>query len=241
MWRRNLAQIMSTKSILLITGASKGIGFETALQFLDLGYRVINLSRSPAPHQEIENIQIDLTLSDVEETIRTFVATSLKTSKICLVHNAAMLLNDTAQKTDPASFRTVLKLNVEAPHMLNQHIIPLMSEGSSIIYIGSTLSEKAVSNAYSYIVSKHAIIGMMKASCQDLAGTGIHTTAICPGFTDTEMLRQHVGDSVDALADLSTFGRIISPSEIANTIKFAALNPVINGAVIHANLGQVES
>ncbi|MBL4681455.1 MAG: SDR family oxidoreductase [Pseudomonadales bacterium] len=232
---------MSISPILVITGASKGIGFKTALKFLGLGYRVINLSRTPAPHDDIENYQIDLTQPDAEAEIKSFVDTHLKKTKICLVHNAAMLLNDTAQGTDSASFKDVLNLNVVAPHILNQHIIPFMSEDSSIIYIGSTLSEKAVSNAYSYIVSKHAIIGMMKACCQDLAGTGIHTSCICPGFTDTEMLRQHVGESVDSLAKLSTFGRIISPSEIANTIEFAALNPVINGAVLHANLGQVES
>ena len=84
----------------------------------------------------------------------------------------------------------------------------------------------------------------MRATCQDLAGSGIHTACICPGFTDTEMLRAHVGDSqdiLDSIAAGSTFGRLIEPDEIARTIEFAIANPVINGTVIHANLGQVES
>ena len=84
---------------------------------------------------------------------------------------------------------------------------------------------------------------MMRATCQDLAGTGIHTCCICPGFTDTEMLRVHIGDDqevVNSIASASTFGRLIEPEEIANTISFAAANPVINGAVMHTNLGQVE-
>ena len=119
-----------------------------------------------------------------------------------------------------------------------------MNAGSSIVYVGSTLSEKAVPNSYSYVVTKHAMIGMMRATCQDLAGAGIHTACVCPGFTNTEMLRAHVGDSQDVLNSIaagSTFGRLIEPEEIARTICFAADNPVINGAIIHANLGQLEN
>ncbi|HKI73400.1 MAG TPA: SDR family oxidoreductase, partial [Pseudomonadales bacterium] len=71
----------------------------------------------------------------------------------------------------------------------------------------------------------------------------IHTACICPGFTDTEMLRAHVGDNeqiLSEIAQLSTFGRLITSQEIAAAIWFAATNAVINGAVIHTNLGQVE-
>jgi len=85
---------------------------------------------------------------------------------------------------------------------------------------------------------------MMRATCQDLAGRGIHTACVCPGFTDTEMLRAHVGEDPEilkAIASMSTFDRLVTPAEIATTIKFAADNQVLNGAVIHANLGQKES
>jgi NAD(P)-dependent dehydrogenase (short-subunit alcohol dehydrogenase family) len=119
-----------------------------------------------------------------------------------------------------------------------------MAPGSSIIYIGSTLSEKAVANSYSYVTSKHAVVGMMRATCQDLANTGIHTVCVCPGFTDTEMLRTHVGEDADILkhiAALSTFNRLVTPEEIATAIQFAGQNPVLNGAVMHTNLGQIES
>lgn len=119
-----------------------------------------------------------------------------------------------------------------------------MKSGSSLLYIGSTLSEKAVSNAFSYVTSKHASVGMMRASCQDLAGNGIHTACICPGFTDTDMLRQHVGnqqDVLDAIASMNAFGRLIDDSEIAEYIFWSHNNPVINGSVLHAHLGQLES
>ncbi len=142
------------------------------------------------------------------------------------------------------ALKHTINLNVIAPHMLNRALIKKMQPGSAIIYIGSTLSEKAVANTFSYITSKHAIVGMMRATCQDLAGTGIHTACICPGFTDTEMLRERVGNDpaiLSSIASASAFNRLATPGEIADSILFAAENPVVNGAVIHANLGQVEA
>jgi 3-oxoacyl-[acyl-carrier protein] reductase len=228
---------------LVITGASKGIGLATARQFVDDGYRVINLSRTEAPDDRIENHGVDLSLENAESLLQELLAKTLPSGEICLVHNAGKLANDTANGTETEAFREVMDVNVVAPHILNQIVIPKMQPHSSVIYLGSTLSEKAVPNSYSYVVSKHAIIGMMRATCQDLAGRQIHTACICPGFTDTEMLRIHVGDNEDILkriAAQSTFDRLIEPDEIASAIWFAAQHPVINGAVIHANLGQVE-
>lgn len=228
---------------LIITGASKGIGLEIARLCLDAGYRVINFSRSRAPDDRIEHQTLDLASPDAEVRLREQLDNLVADGEIVLVHNAARMTNDQVDTTPTSQFRQVLDINLVAPHILNQVIIPKMQPGSSIIYIGSTLAEKAVANTFSYVVSKHALIGMMRATCQDLAGRGIHTSCVCPGFTDTEMLRTHVGNDpgvLKAIASLSTFNRLISPAEIAATVKFAAENPVLNGAVIHANLGQVE-
>jgi NAD(P)-dependent dehydrogenase (short-subunit alcohol dehydrogenase family) len=118
-----------------------------------------------------------------------------------------------------------------------------MGTGSSILYVGSTLSEKAVANTASYVTSKHAVVGLMRATTQDLIGEKIHSAAVCPGFTATEMLLTHLGDNDEVrafLEGMSAFHRLIEPKEIAKTLLFCAQNPVINGSVIHANLGQVE-
>jgi NAD(P)-dependent dehydrogenase (short-subunit alcohol dehydrogenase family) len=229
---------------LVITGASKGIGLALARLCLDADYRVINLSRTPAPDARIDNLQIDLASPQAEADLAEMLKTRLIPGEIVLVHNAASLNNDRTDETSTAAFRDVMAVNLTGPHLVNQLVIPAMQSDSSIIYVGSTLSEKAVPNAYTYVVSKHAMIGMMRATCQDLAGRGIHTACICPGFTDTEMLRAHVGEdpeTLKAIASMSSFDRLVRPAEIAATIKFAMDNPVINGSVIHANLGQRES
>ncbi|MAM79466.1 MAG: short-chain dehydrogenase [Gammaproteobacteria bacterium] len=230
-------------STIVITGASKGIGKATAARFVANGDRVINISRSPSDIQGIENVPIDLAGPGAIDSVDDLV-NNLPFDDIHLIHNAAKLVNDSIRDVDAESFKAIININIIAPQILNQAILPKMAEGSSIIYIGSTLSEKAVANSYSYVSTKHAMVGMMRATCQDLAGSGIHTACICPGFTDTEMLRAHVGDSNEVLAEIgsmSSYGRLIEPAEIARTIEFATANPVINGSIIHANLGQKES
>lgn len=228
----------------IISGASAGIGAATAARFLEAGWAVTNLSRRPCPVPGVNSIACDF--ADPEAVVRVAAELAAKLENadpLLLIHNASLLRNDRSGECDDASFREVLQINVAAPNALNTALLPLMKPGSAVIYVGSTLGEKAVPNSASYVTTKHATIGMMRATCQDLAGRGIHTACVCPGFTDTEMLRSHIGTdpaTEQAVAAMSAFGRLIEPDEIAETIVWAATHPVINGAVLHANLGQVE-
>lgn len=226
----------------IVTGASAGIGLSTAQRFVDAGYSVINLSRRPCPLDAVHHLRCDLAapgfLDDIGERLGPLLGEAETT---VLIHNASRLVNDSAAQTPSDSLRQTLEINLVAPNTLNGFVIPRMKPGSSILYVGSTLGEKAVPNSYSYAVSKHGLIGMMRATCQDLAGQGIHTACICPGFTDTEMLRAHVpAEAMDAVRGMSAYNRLIRPDEIAEVLFWASQNPVINGAVMHANLGQVE-
>lgn len=234
-----------TKRALVITGASRGIGYATAELFLQQGFKVINLSRSAPDIAGINHLSADLSDSAWAQDISSALLSSLAgCNEICLVHNAGLLLKDSVESVDAASFHRALQVNVVAPAQLNQLLLPHMKPRSSIIYVGSTLSEKAVAGSCSYVVSKHAMAGLMKSTCQDLAGQSIHTACICPGFTETEMLSEHVGGDrgiLDSIASGVTFNRLIEPAEIAKTLMFAATNPVVNGSIIHVNLGQIES
>ncbi|RLQ21988.1 SDR family oxidoreductase [Seongchinamella sediminis] len=229
----------------IITGASVGIGRQTAALFVAEGYRVFNLSRRPCPLAEVDNLSCDLASTEsVAATVATLQQELAGGGTVALVHNASQMLKDSCGACDSASLRGVMETNVVAINSLNQGILPLMQAGSSITYVGSTLSEKAVANSFSYVVSKHAQLGMMRATCQDLMGRGVHTALVCPGFTDTEMLRTHIGTDPEvegAIAGMNSFNRLVQPVEIAELIHWAHHHPVINGAVLHANLGQREA
>lgn len=229
---------------LVITGASRGIGLAVANHFLNKGYQVINLSRSTCPLDAVRQIPVDLSDPVSIASISDELCEEVKNcDQLLLVHNAGLLQKDSVSDVSSAALRRSLEVNLVAPVVINQILLPLMPPSSSIIYVGSTLSEKAVANSLSYVVAKHGLIGLMRSTCQDLAGTGIHTACVCPGFTDTEMLRAHIGNDqavIDSISQSVTFGRLITPEEIAETIYFCATNPVLNGGVIHANLGQIE-
>jgi 3-oxoacyl-[acyl-carrier protein] reductase len=229
----------------IITGASAGIGLATAQRFSEDGFTVYNLSRRPCPLGAVHSLACDLAdeaaIAAACEELLVAIAGS---REVALVHNAARMDKDSVTACDSGRLRQVLEINVVAVNRLNQALLAALPGGSSLLYVGSTLAEKAVPGSFSYVLSKHAQLGMMRASCQDLMGSGIHTALVCPGFTDTEMLRTHLGEDPGVermIASMNSYNRLIDPAEIAELIRWAHHNPVINGAVLHANLGQKES
>lgn len=226
---------------LIITGGSSGIGFATAKLFQENGFSIINLSRSTINLDKALHFEVDLASPDWQMSLESKLKEILQSSdKICLVHNASKMQSDNVESIDENSLREVLEVNLVGPTKLNKIIIPYMNKGSSILYVGSTLSEKAVPQMSSYVMSKHGMIGLMRSTCQDLFGRFIHTACICPGATETEMLVEYVQGNQDALkvmASTLSENRLITSKEIAEALFFCANNSVINGSVIHANLG----
>ncbi len=237
------------KGTLVVTGGSRGIGVETVSRFIEAGYDVYNVSRSPCPVVGVKSLSCDLTdttavratASELRAALAAHVdgATS---GPICVVHNAAIHVSDSAVHIDASEMAASFAAQTIAPAMINAEMLPLMPYGSSIIFVGSTLSEKAVAGALTYSTCKHALAGLMRATAQDIFGSGIHTALVCPGFTDTSMLRGHLGgeDGVAAVTQNVSFGRLVDPGEIADIIFSVAGTPAYNGAVLHANLGQRE-
>ncbi len=230
---------------LVITGASAGIGLATAALFLEKGFAVVNLARRPCPLPQVQNFQVDLTDSSVWAALTAPLQQAVAAAdRIILIHNAALLLADTVETVGAEALRAMLEVNLVAPTILNRICLPLMQPGSAIIYVGSTLAEKGVPGQLSYVTSKHGQVGLMRATCQDLMGKQIHTACVCPGLTDTAMLRERSGHDetvLDFFRNMSAENRLVRPDEIAAVLYFAAMNAVVNGAVLHANLGQKES
>ena len=226
---------------LIITGASSGIGYATAKLFQEDGYQVINLSRSKINLKNANHLTADLSKRDWSSEVSKKLSSILTdSSEISLIHNASMMQSDNVENIDINNLRDIYEVNLVAPAILNKIIIPYMKNGSSILYVGSTLSEKAVPQMSSYVTSKHGMIGLMRSTCQDLFGRYIHTACICPGATETEMLQEYVQgnqEALDMMAQTLSENRLISSEEIAKTLFFCAKNSVINGSVIHANLG----
>ena len=151
----------------IITGASSGIGAATAHRFIELGHKVINIARRASPVEGVINISADLSTEEGAKRAALEAAESaVKGESISLVHNASLMLKDTVRECDTADLMRVLAVNVAAVNTLNRELLPHMVAASSILYVGSTLSEKAVAGAHSYVISKHAQLGQMRATAR---------------------------------------------------------------------------
>lgn len=229
----------------IITGARQGIGKAAAELFLKNHWQVINISRQNCDIPEVININIDLSDSNWhQQHSKKLTEIFVKSERVCLVQNAATFYKDNIHNLNITEFRRMLEINVVAPLQLNQIFLNKMAAGSSIIYIGSTLATKAVPDTASYLISKHALIGIMRATAQDLSHPEIHTCCICPGFTETEMVHKQLKNDIklhEAAKKRVYANRLVQPEEIASLIFYTANNPAINGSIIHANLGQIET
>jgi 3-oxoacyl-[acyl-carrier protein] reductase len=234
---------MSRAKTVIVTGGSAGIGLAIVERFADLDYRVINLARRRCPIDTVENILADLCSPEaVAEALHTLRSRLPDSSEIHLIHNAANMPTDSAVDFDSRVFDRTLRLNVVTPAEIDAGLLPLMAPGSSIVFIASTLSDKAVPGRLSYVTSKHAVLGLMRATVQDLFGRSIHALCVAPGFTDTAMLQPGLAnpDFAQAVREMVSFGRLLEPEEIADIVVFATRTPALNGSIVHANLGQRE-
>lgn len=236
--------------LLIVTGGGSGIGAAVARRAAQEGWAVLNLSRSgmreplsPEERARIESVQVDL-VRDWRQSALAFTQTTLKrhtrlARRIVLVHNAAFSFNDTTQAPRIAEMSALLELSTLIPARLNELVIPRMQRGSSIIYVGSTLSHRGVSGSLSYVTAKHALLGLARATAKDLYGTGIHALCVCPGPTDTPMLSGLYGEERHRMFEpLMSEGRLATPEEIARVVLFAAKSPQMNGALIDAAFGE---
>ena len=208
---------------LVITGGSRGIGEKTIACFIKQGWQTINISRTPCHLPGVVNFLMDLSAPALIEMQTAALQAAVKNADLlCLVHNAAYYKRDTIESVLQDDLQRMLDISLKSPAALNKIFIPLMKPGSSIVYIGSTLSEKAVPGAATYAISRHAIVGLMRVTCQDLNGKFIHTACVCPGLVDTKMLHDTMDQTtIDWFANNKIIGkRLLDPAEIANVIYF---------------------
>jgi|LauGreDrversion4_2_1035121.scaffolds.fasta_scaffold38481_2 NAD(P)-dependent dehydrogenase (short-subunit alcohol dehydrogenase family) len=225
----------------IITGASRGIGQQTAELFLEHGWQVIGLSRTAPPYPAILHIPVDLNHFDIQQFEPVWIEQLKKATQICFIHCAGIITPDSIERFDTNVFQHMFQVNVLSAIKLSQFLIPFMPKRSSIILVGSTLSYIGVPESCSYIISKHALLGLMHSLTYDLAHREIHTCCVCPGFVETEMIQELAVKrqcDMNDFKSIQLFNRFIQPEEIANLIYFCAENPVINGGMIQANQGQ---
>lgn len=243
---------MERKKVVLITGASRGIGAEMAKKFAEANYCVvIDYNQSEKQAFEIlktitDNggkaiaVKADMRIpSDVEKLFNTALKTFGHID--VLINNAAIALGKLLIDTTLEDFENVFNTNIRGYFLMSKHVIPhfLSQGGGKIINISSVWGQTGGAFETVYSASKGAIIAFTKALAKEYALSNIQVNSISPGVIDTDMIRIYSDDEIDMLTQAIPMQKIAQPVEIANLALFLASNKsdYITGQVFAVNGG----
>lgn len=182
---------------IVITGTSRGIGFELAKQFAEEGHRVLALSRNTEPlaivnHKNIDFISVDLSNETDLNGAADFVDTNFKSVDV-LIHNAGYLVNKPFETLTKEDFLKVYDVNVFAVAALTQKMIPLMSDGSHVVTIssmGGIQGSMKFPGLAAYSSAKGAVITLSELLAEEYKERGIAFNVLAIGAVQTEMLEE---------------------------------------------------
>lgn len=181
---------------IIVTGTSRGIGFELALLFANAGHKVLALSRKTAPallsHQNISCLAADLSDQDSLAGIADFLSQSWK--KIdAIVHNAGALIHKPFSQITAAEFENIYKVNVFGVAALNRIALPYLEKGSHVVTIssmGGVQGTVKFAGLSAYSSSKGAAIILSELLAEEYKEKGIAFNVLALGAVQTEMLAE---------------------------------------------------
>jgi len=197
----------------VITGASRGIGKSLMLRFQSEGAQVLGLSSKEYDLSNREDIKsLADCLSDLPKVD-------------ILINNAGINKIDNIEDISLKDYDNIMRVNVEAPFLLSQAVVPKMIENKSgkIINITSIFGHCTKEQRMSYTTSKYALSGMTKTMSVELAPHNILVNSVAPGFTETDLTRQVLGqEGINEVSKQIPMRRLAQPKEIANVVMFLA-------------------
>jgi NAD(P)-dependent dehydrogenase (short-subunit alcohol dehydrogenase family) len=222
----------------VVTGAGSGIGRATAERLAEAGCQVTLIGRHVARLAETADRIGDLAFAaPADVTDADMLAAAMEAGRDrfgpidILVNNAGAATSAPFLKTDADAFRAMLALNLEAPAEAARLVLPgmLTRRWGRIINVASTAGLKGYPYVSAYVAAKHGLVGLTRALALEVASKGVTVNAVCPGFTDTDLVARSIAaitgktgrseeDARAALSASNPQGRLITPDEVATTI-----------------------
>lgn len=238
----------------LVTGASRGIGREIALELARQGANVaVNYAGSEAKALEVVAeiqalgreavaIQCDVAngesvASMVKETIDRFDTLDI------LVNNAGITKDNLLMRMKENEWDDVININLKGVFLCTKAVTRQMMKQRSgrIINIASIVGVSGNPGQANYVAAKAGVIGLTKTTAKELASRGITVNAVAPGFITTDMTDKLTSEVKDAMLSQIPLARFGEPSDIANVVVFLAAedSKYMTGQTLHVDGGMV--
>ena len=238
--------------IILISGASKGIGKHMAIQLAKSGHTVIaNYNNSELSAIEMQNnlkqknINIDIFKADVSKNIEIkqmvdYVLNKYKKIDV-LINNAGISQTKLFTDITDEDWNKMINTNLYSCFKLTQYCLPNMIHNKSgcIINISSMWGQVGASCESLYSITKAGIDAMTKSLAKELGPSGIRVNAISPGFIDTEMNKYYSKEDVQNIINDTPLEKVGQPSDILKCAKWLIEDNFTTGQIISVNGGLV--
>jgi 3-oxoacyl-[acyl-carrier protein] reductase len=240
-----------TDKVALITGASQGIGRDTALALAQAGAKVAVAARNEEKLVslvgEIESaggtaLAVKMDVADAEQVKAGFKQVLEKFGRLdILVNNAAITRDGLSMRMKPDDWEAVLKTNLTGAHLCIQQALSTMmrARAGRIINISSVVAQSGNAGQANYVASKAGLIGLTKAVAIEIASRNVTVNAVAPGFIETPMTDVLPDKVKEELKTRIPLGRMGSPRDVAAAIVFLASDEAayITGHVLNVNGG----
>ena len=242
---------MLKDKVILVTGASKGIGQATALLLAKSGAEVVIHGRSEEALTETISLleamdknyfKVAYDITDESSMKEAIISIKKRYGKLDgLVNNAGIMHEGLIGMLSNNQLQAQLAVNISSVYLQIQYAVKLMKYGGTIVNLSSIVGAKGSAGNSLYAATKGAVNALTLSAAKELAPRNIRVNAVAPGFIETNLTSHYKGNKKDKMLENISLNRFGNPKEVANVILFllSDLSSYVTGQIIGVDGGMV--